>query len=221
MEQDSPIAASSPKPVEPSGLRYTGWGAFVSAVAILLGFAFFFGGFVLLGEEALFGLLSDVAAMFIAGGLVPVVWLVFRAHRESQRGLADTSAIVGGFGVALFALGALGLIVAHVMSVAGGQFLGVQYLGTAMVGAWLVLFGVLVLRGGWFPAGLGWLGVISGVSYVLVTGGMVVWGHDHVLVRVAGLVAVLSFVVWGFWLWRWCLQRAKEGGLEGARPGPA
>ncbi|HVP22012.1 MAG TPA: hypothetical protein VMS73_09155, partial [Anaerolineaceae bacterium] len=85
---------------------------------------------------------------------------------------------------------------------------------TALVGVWLVMISILCQRQGILPTRLGWLGIVTGVAFLLepvmlsAVGGAVAWRvfmSNYLLLAgsvVVFLVSYVGFPIWAFWLGR-------------------
>jgi hypothetical protein len=79
-----------------------------------------------------------------------------------------------------------------------------------VLGLWLLLNGLLALMGKTLPAGLAWLGIGFGFSYILGTiGYWLVGGYESPVLWVGALMGYVLGPVWAFWLGRLLLK----GGL--------
>jgi hypothetical protein len=178
-------------------VRYAAWGAYLSALATALGAVFFLVGFVFL-RLAVFGPLSDLTAILVAGGLAPVMWVLYLTHRADAP-VASLAAL--GSGLTGFTLIAAGSI-AHILRELGAPApapdlaLGVQYVGTGLAGIWLLLVGALALLGKTFQWWIGWAAVAAGAGYLAIGLGIPLAGEDHPVVSVGGAVVVVGFVLW-------------------------
>jgi hypothetical protein len=119
------------------------------------------------------------------------------------RAVAVGTAIVGASGILAFAVLQSLLVAGQVRF--EQTFAAVATLG-GVLGLWLLLNGLLALMGKTLPAGLAWLGITFGLSYILGTIGYWLGGYESPILWVGAVLGYLVGPVWAFWLGRLLLN---------------
>jgi hypothetical protein len=78
-------------------------------------------------------------------------------------------------------------------------FAAVVTLG-GILGVWLLLNGLLALRGSTLPGGLAWITVAFGFSYIVGAAGYWLGGYEQPLLWAGAALGYLLGPVWAFWL---------------------
>jgi hypothetical protein len=176
-------------------LGYAGWCAYVSATATILTFVsavLFFS----LGQP--FGTLNDVASVFQLIFMLPlalILYLIFRPHNQWLSFLAATLGMSG-----MLVVGTVqSLLVAGVITYQ--QTVPFVPFGSA-IGGWLILSGYLSLTSQLFPRTLAWAGLLAGVGYIVTVAGFTLGGYQNPVFYAGGLLMLISYSTWAFWLGR-------------------
>jgi hypothetical protein len=72
----------------------------------------------------------------------------------------------------------------------------------AAIGGWLMLNGYLTLTNQLLPRPLAWASLLAGVGYVVTVAGFLLGGYQNPLFFAGGLLTVISYPTWAFWLGR-------------------
>lgn len=179
----------------PQRLSYAGWCAYVSAAATIVTFVsavLFF----TLGQP--FGTLNDVASVVQLIFMLPLVLILYQIFRPHSQSLSFLAAALGMSGM---------LVVGTVQSL---LVVGViTYLQTvpfvpfgSAIGGWLILSGYLSLSSGLLPRGLAWAGLLAGVGYIVTVAGFTLGSYQSPAFYAGGLLMVISYSTWAFWLGR-------------------
>lgn len=180
--------------------------AYVSAVALVLGFVFLI-VFFMAGQP--FGSLNDFfGGMLLPLTMVPLALVLHQLYGNQSPLLSWIALIAGLVGMALqFTSGGLVIL----KSVGAASFAepspgtgpyGMGMIGPAVVGVWLLLIGVLTLTTGRLPNGLAWASIVAGAGYVLGLVGFAVGGAQHPLAGGGWIAAAIGYLVWAIWLGR-------------------
>jgi hypothetical protein len=78
-------------------------------------------------------------------------------------------------------------------------FAAVVTLG-GILGVWLLLNGLLALKGSTLPGGLAWITVAFGFSYIVGAAGYRLGGYEQPLLWAGAALGYLLGPVWAFWL---------------------
>lgn len=171
-----------------------GWCAIAAAVLTVTGLitllAFFGTGSPPLGA------LNDLNTTAAALVTIPVALALHPAAARTSPTLATVAVGVDLVGVVL-AAGFSALLIANVMSFEAT--LTVITLGNGLIGGWLLVTAALLLAAALLPTPLGWLGIAGGAGLAIAALGFPLFGRDHPLIVLAGLVALVGLV--GFYGW--------------------
>lgn len=152
-----------------------------------------------------FGPLSDAWGVLVALLLVPLV----RGLSVVNDGLRfDRPAVAsGGAAIAGMGLGSFGLVVRSIVPLVpdtvGGVFLGIQFVGSVLLGVWLLAVGWIGLRDNTVGRRVSWAAVVAGTGMV---GGIVTLVYSYALGSFTpafpAFMALyfVGFVVWAFLL---------------------
>ena len=182
-------------------LRLVGWSAYANAVlslANMVTISLFFaaGGF--------WGPVNDAVSVFWMLSFLPLALLLARVNGAVMgRGAAEGAAIAGAVAMVAFAVLQALLVLGQVRF--EQTFAAVVALG-GVLGLWLLANGLLALRGATLPAGLAWLSIGFGLSYVVGVVGFWLGGYEHPLLWLGAAVGFVLGPVWAFWLGRLVLR---------------
>jgi len=70
------------------------------------------------------------------------------------------------------------------------------------LGGWLTLSSYLGLSSHLLPRGLAWAGLLVGGGYIVTVAGFLLGGYQSLLFYTGGLLMVLCYLTWAFWLGR-------------------
>jgi hypothetical protein len=157
-----------------SDVTYVGWSAILSGAIDLLGFVFlliFFAveapGWIQSGEPdtpPLFGTLNDASFIFVALFMIPLAVGLHKIIRRQNPTLSLISLIIGMTGMLVTGI-IQGLYVPRVIQTAQqGILVGI---GLGLIGLWMILVNAQG-HAAHLPRGLTWLGIVAGVSIVLL-----------------------------------------------------
>lgn len=155
-------------------VTYVGWSAILSGAVDLIGFVFLLLFFALeaplwiqSGEPntpPLFGTLNDASFIFVALFMIPLAVTLNKIHRSQHPTFSLISLIIGMTGILATAI-IQTLYVPRLIQTAQQGVLS----GTALffIGLWMILVNALG-RAANLPRGLAWLGIVTGVSIILL-----------------------------------------------------
>jgi hypothetical protein len=179
---------------------FTGWSAYASAAATIIGFVTLI-AFFAVGEP--FGVINDITTVIHALSMVPLAFVLHKLHQRTAPRLSLGALVIGVLAMvtaaALQALLVLRLVKFELTLVAVPVAFGV-------IGVWLVLNSYLGRGSGTLPSGLIWIGIVAGGAFVLVIVGFLLGGQQHPLAAVGGLTAVICYPVWAVWFGRLLLS---------------
>jgi hypothetical protein len=150
-----------------------------------------------------FGRINDASSVLQMLFMLPIAVAIFLLIRPMAFGLALLSAVVGVAGMLVAAV-LQALLVFGI--VAYGQTIRAVLSAGGAVGLWLLATNLYVLTAGVAPGGLGVLGVLAGVGYVLTVVGFRLGGQQHPLFYIGAFLGVLGYSVWAIWLGRLLLS---------------
>jgi hypothetical protein len=153
----------------PTFLRYAGWAAFSSAVAIVLMVAT-----AILGATLRLGNTFSVVVVFLMALLIVVALALYLILRSASPAMNLAATAIGILGMLL--TGAV-----HVLAMASAlpldQFNTTgEGIGPAGIGLWLLLANSLALQSKALPRGLTWIGLIAGAGWLLSAVGALIGG---------------------------------------------
>jgi hypothetical protein len=189
----------------PQLFRYAGWSAYVSATATILTFVSAI-SFFSLGQP--FGTLNDIASVFQVVFMLPLALVLYRLSRPHGQRLSFLAAALGVGGM-LVGGAVQSLLVAGVLTYQ--QTVQFFPAGSA-IGGWLILSSYLSLSSHVLPRALAWAGVLAGVGYGLTVAGFLLGGYQNPVFYAGGLLTVISYSTWAFWLGRVLLSGNPEVG---------
>ncbi len=181
--------------------RYAGWAAYLSAVASI---ATSLTAMLFFTRGQPWGTVNDLVSivqMLFALPLVPALHRILASHAHSASLLA---ACIGAVGMLAAALLQILLVLGRIEF--RQQIRAVMVAGAA-IGLWLLLAAVLSLSSGALPGVVAWLGLISGLGYVVTALGYFVGGQESRVFRWGAFVVMLGFSLWAIVLGRVLLSR--------------
>ena len=175
-------------------IQNAGWFAYLAALASVISAAALF---IFFARGGIFGPINDGASSIQMLFLIPVALGEYEILRHSYTSLALVVALAG-------------IISMISISILQGAtvFRRVRYEKTlsnvlgmgAVLGGWWLINGWLSLATEMFPATFSWLGVVCGVSALLLVVGLKYGGRDHPLAVISFLTNALSVPIWTFWM---------------------
>jgi hypothetical protein len=184
-----------------SSLSVFGWSAYANGmliVANMVSLALMF------GVSMAWGRVNDAISVVWLLSFLPLALLLVQVNQPVMgRAVAVGTAVVGALGILLFAVLQSLLVVGQVRF--EQTFPTVVTLG-GVLGLWLLLNGLLALRGKTLPGGLAWLSITFGLSYIMGTIGYWLGGYEAPILWVGAIVGYLVGPVWAFWLGRLLLN---------------
>jgi hypothetical protein len=178
-------------------VRFAGWSAYVTAVAIPISFVTLF---VFFAVGGLWGPINDISSVFFALSLIPPALAWHHLHRSLFPRLSLVNLAIGIIAMLTLAILQAALVVGIVEY---EQSLRPVLAATLVIGLWLVVNGVLASRGshreGTVPRGLAWVSLVAGIGSILVGLGFWIGGEEHPLTAVGGLVSFAGIFIWAIW----------------------
>lgn len=178
-------------------MRVVGWTAYANGflmVANMVTLALMF------GVSISWGRINDAVSVVWMLSFLPLALLLVRVNEPVMgRGVAVGIALAGAAAMVAFAV-LQGLLVTRLVRFEQ-TFAAVVILG-GILGLWLLANGLLALKGVTFPAGLAWVSIIFGLSYVLGVVGYWLGGYESPVLWLGAAVGYLLGPVWAFWLGR-------------------
>jgi hypothetical protein len=185
-----------------SALSLFGWSAYANGILTLANMVTLA---LMFGVSMSWGRVNDAISVLWLLSFLPLALLLVQVNQPVMgRAVAVGTAVVGTLGILVFAVLQSLLVVGQVRF--EQTFAAVATLG-GVLGLWLLLNGLLALMGKTLPAGLAWLGVAFGLSYILGTIGY--WlggGYESPILWVGAIMGYVVGPVWAFWLGRLLLN---------------
>lgn len=172
----------------PNFLRYAAWVAILSAVASVL--ETIMGILWLMSAFALFyGGLTDIFSVSCVALMLPLTLALHLLLRSYAPVLSLVATTIGIAGILVYgslqSLLVIGVLRYEQVSIP-------NIVASAAVGIWLLLANYIALRNKFFPRGLAWAGMISGLGFVVL------------------VLGFLIYPIWAIWLGRWLLAKAQH-----------
>lgn len=187
--------------------------AYVAAIAAVVGLvtiSFFFW----IGQP--WGTINDVAVLVMTAAVAPLMLAFWELGGWTPTALAFLAQTAGWLAVAtwvvLHALFILGRLTFD-YSAPATDGLAIESVAQIVIGLWIA--GASLLAGAW----LGWqrwLGLLTGLGWMLTGAGLLVGSMNHPLSYVGGIGYLLLFPVWAFVMGR--LFSAIGSGADSRRP---
>lgn len=180
----------------PQFSRLASWSAYLSVAATWLGFILLV-LFFSIGQP--FGTLNDTASVLQVLFMIPVA---IALHR-----LAPVNALQPSLATAVIGIGAMSIIAVLQSLIAINPALYPVLTGAVLVaggglGVWLVLANYLCRQYALLPNRLAWLGIITGLSYVVLVIGFLLSGQENILFGIGSLMVIIIYPIWAIWLGR-------------------
>lgn len=180
-----------------------GWSAIAVAVLTVTGLVTLF-AFFGTGSSAV-GAVNDLNTIAMALATVPVALALYPFAVRTSSGLAAAALAAGLVGVAVAVAGS-GLLLARIAT--SETVLALISVGNGLIGVWLLVTAMLLLRGSVVPVPLGWLGVAGGAGLAVAGMAYPLLGREHPVTAIAGLPALVGLV--GFFGWTgWLLLQSR------------
>jgi len=169
------ISEAELAPTQMMPAQFVGWSAILAGLAGLIGFVFLLLFFALeasgifgQGEPAkppLFGTLNDASYIPVALLMLPIALALYQRTRTTAPVVSLLSLAVGLAGLLMLVV-CQALYVPRIIQTARQSPLIALSIG--VIGLWLVVENELARRAGSLPAGLGWLGIATGLGMLLM-----------------------------------------------------
>jgi hypothetical protein len=183
--------------------RIIGWSAYANGILMVANMV----TLVLMFSVSMFwGTVNDAISVVWILSFLPLAALLARVNGPVMgRGLAVGIAVAGVVTMLLFAWLQSLLVL--------GQVRFEQTLATVMtlggvLGLWLLLNGLLALKGKTLPGGLVWLSIGYGFTYVLAALSFWMGGYEQPILWIGAGLGFLIGPVWAFWL-GWLLLHGR------------
>jgi len=192
-------------------LRFAGWGALSSTLAIVLMVAT-----AILGSTLRLGNTFSVVVVILMALLIVVALALYLILRSAAPAMS----------LAATAIGILAMLmtgVAHVLAMAGAlspdQFYTTgEGIGPAGIGLWLLLVNYLAARSKALPRGLTWIGLIAGAGWLLSGVGALIGESQTLPFSIGPLGIFVVSPIWAIWLGRRLLAQ-PDSVVQMARAG--
>ena len=189
--------------------------AFAAAAATWLGFLTFVLFLVFRGA---FGPVNDASGVLLASVQIPVVIGVHQLLRNSSPRWSIVAATLGVIGSAMGVIGLGSLLLKSLIPwdfpepYAGAGAYGLGILGPGVGGLWQVLVALITLASGGLGKRVGWLCLLAGLGYVLVTSGFTTGGVSSPIGSIGGVLALITGPLWLIGLGRKFRSIAQNAG---------
>lgn len=154
------------------------------------------------------GTLNDLALLVMTAALPPLMRAFWELGGLTPTPLALAAQLSGWIAVAVWcgiqALMIVGVLPFDYTGPARGAF-AVESVALVVIGSWVG--GANLLAGPWLNQ-VRWLGVLSGLGFVLFAAGVLVGGVGHPLTVVGGIAYLVIFPIWAFLMGRLLAARA-------------
>ena len=169
------------------------WSAYLSAIATILTFItgilfFIVGGAV--------GKINDISSIFQMFFMIPLALVLYRLLPVGTRTLGLVAALVGIAGMLVAAYGQTLLVFGKIDFDGSMKY----FPAGAAIGIWLVVICVFALSYNLFPTGLAWIGILAGLSYIVIVLAFLIKGQQNMVFYIGGLVLGVSYPIWAIWL---------------------
>lgn len=183
--------------------RIIGWSAYANGLLVLANMATLL---LMFAVSPSWGRINDAISVAWVLSFLPLALLLAQVNEPVMgRGAALGTAVLGAAAMLPFAVlqGLLAL----------GQVRFEQTLASVMtlggvLGLWLLLNGLLALKGKTLPGGLIWLSIGYGLSYVLAALSFWVGGYEQPILWIGAGLGFLIGPLWAFWL-GWLLLHGR------------
>jgi hypothetical protein len=178
-----------------SVVRTVGWSAYANGILMLANMVTIVLFFTVAG---FWGPVNDAVSVLWILSFLPLALLLAQVNQAVMgRGVAVGTAAIGVVAMLVFAVLQILLVVGVVRF--EQTFAAVATAG-GVLGVWLLLNGLLAVKGATLPGGLAWITVVFGLSYILGTIGYWLGGYENPLLWVGAALGYLVGPVWAFWL---------------------
>ena len=185
------------------GMRLIGWSAYANGVLMLINMVTLG---LMFGVSFFWGTVNDAISVLWMLSFLPLAVLLARVNEPVMgRTVAVGTAFAGAAGMLLFA--ALQFLLTVGLVRFEQTFAAVATLG-GVLGLWLLVNGLLALKGKTLPGGVASITVVFGLSYVLGTLGYWLGGYESPLLWAGAVLGYLVGPVWAFWL-GWLVLRGR------------
>jgi hypothetical protein len=144
------------------------------------------------------GSINDLSLLVMTMALAPVMLAFYELGGWTPTPLAQAAQALGWIAVltwcAVQALVVVGVVTFDYHHAATGAF-AVESGAQVYIGLWIA--GANLLAGPWLER-VRWLGVVTGIGWVILAVGLLFGGQDHPLTYVGGLGYLVLFPIWGF-----------------------
>jgi hypothetical protein len=176
-------------------VRTIGWSAYANGILMLANMITLL---LMFTVNPFWGPVNDAISILWMLSFLPLVLLLAQVNQSVMgRGVVVGTALVGAAAMLLFA----GLQSLLVVGQARFEqtFAAVVVLG-GIQGLWLLLNGLLALKGSTLPGGLAWLSIAFGLGYIVAAVAFFLGGYENPILWLGAGVGYLIGPVWAFWL---------------------
>ena len=154
------------------------------------------------------GTLNDLALLVMTLALAPLMLAFYELGGWTPTPLAQAAQTVGWLAVLTWsvvqALMIVGVVTFDYKSGASGAF-AIESYADIVIGLWIA--GANLLAGPWL-SWVRWLGVLSGLGFVLLGTGLLLGGQDYPLTYAGGIGYEIALPLWAFLMARLLARRA-------------
>jgi hypothetical protein len=184
-------------------IRITGWSAYANGILVVANMVTLA---LMFTVNMAWGRVNDAVSVLWILSFLPFVVLLARLNGlVLGRGVAVGIALLGAVGMLIFAWLQTLLVLGQVRF--EETFAAIATLG-GVLGLWLLLNGLLALKGRTLSANLAWLTIGYGLSYVAGIVGFWLAGYESPILWAGAVAGYLIGPVWAFWL-GWLLLHGR------------
>jgi hypothetical protein len=174
-------------------LSIASWSAYLSAFATILTFIT---GILFFTVNGPFGKINDISSIFQLLFMIPLAITLYQPLPANMRALGLIAALIGIGGMLFAAYGQLLLVFGKIDFEESMKY----FPAGAAIGIWLIATYFIANTYDLFTTGLAWIGIIAGVSYIVIVLAFLIKGQQNIVFYISGLVLGISYPLWALWL---------------------
>lgn len=170
------------------------WFAYLAAIATIISYGALF---IFFARGGIFGPINDAASVFQMLFLIPVALAIHEIFRHNSPALSLIVVSIGILAMVIIAIlqGALVLQFVRFEKTLNS----VLWMG-GVLGGWWLFNGWFSLMNDMFPELFSWLGIVCGVSALVLVVGFRRGGQNHPLAVIGFLTNAISVPIWTIWM---------------------